>query len=277
VDADEDIPSPRLDKGKAKARDDDTPSATRVSDNSMEYDSDTLRYPEDGNSPQTAITVDSDDEPDLPGERDVIFGRVKKEATAPEQVEPLSKFLPSSKMKYMMEQLEDLGRLKPNEKVLVVSQWTSCLSLVSAYLTEKHIPHVKYQGDMTPTKREQAVQVFMSKEKARVMLMSLKCGGVGLNLTRANNVISLDLGWSPAVESQAFDRVHRVGQTKNVLVQRIVIAGTVEDRILEMQQRKQTLADGSLGEGSGKKIGKLSVRELANLFGLDRQGRRLGH
>jgi SNF2 family DNA or RNA helicase len=94
-----------------------------------------------------------------------------------------------------------------------------------------------------------------------------------LNLTRANNVISLDLGWSQAVEAQSFDRfvlasmficigswhrgyrVHRLGQTRPVMVQRLVIADTVEDRVLVMQERKQTLADGSLGEGTGKKIG----------------------
>jgi hypothetical protein len=97
--------------------------------------------------------------------------------------------------------------------------------------------------------------------------------GVGLNFTRANNVILLDLGWSQAAESQAFDRVHRVGQMRKVHIQRVVIADTVEDQILKMQERKvlclsgalenslficyfqQTLADGSLGEGSGNKIG----------------------
>jgi len=156
---------------------------------------------------------------------------------------------------------------------LIVSQWTGCLNIVSDYLTEKGIIHVKYQGDMNTTKRDQAVQVFMSKDKARVMLMSLKCGGVGLNLTRANNVISLDLGWSPAIDQQAFDRVHRLGQHRKVTVKRMVIANTVEDRILALQDRKQNLADGSLGEGKGQKLGKLSVRELANLFGLDARGR----
>jgi hypothetical protein len=128
---------------------------------------------------------------------------------------------------------------------------------------------------MTRPQRDQAVRCFMSKDKARVMLMSLKCGGewslpfakrkldttispgVGLNLTRANNVISLDLGWSQAVEAQAFDRfvlnslsllpsksklvlfrVHRLGQTRPVVVQRLVISDTVEDRILALQERK---------------------------------------
>ncbi|KAI4527820.1 hypothetical protein K525DRAFT_246029 [Schizophyllum commune Loenen D] len=107
------------------------------------------------------------------------------------------------------------------------------------------------------------------------MLMSLKCGGVGLNLTRANNVISLDLGWSEAVEAQAFDRVHRLGQTRKVRVERLVIDNTVEDRILGLQERKALLADGALGEGKGKKIGRLSVKELANLFGLNMRGERL--
>lgn len=112
---------------------------------------------------------------------------------------------------------------------------------------------------MNRNKRDQAVRLFMSREKARIMLMSMKCGGtfsflrpsskliahhsgndtgVGLNLTRANNVISLDLGWSMAVEAQAYDRVHRLGQMRNVAVQRVVIKDTVEDRILERQERK---------------------------------------
>ena len=176
-------------------------------------------------------------------------------------------------------------------QVLIISQWTSCLDLVSQYLTDKGITHVKFQGDMSSSKRETAVRVFMSRDKERVMLLSLKCGGVGLNLTRANNVISLDLGWSQAVESQAFDRVHRLGQARDVVVERLVIENSVEDRILALQERKQDLADGSLGEGKGKKIGRecffalpfvldtdmlhpgLSVKELASLFGLDARGR----
>jgi SNF2 family DNA or RNA helicase len=110
---------------------------------------------------------------------------------------------------------------------------------------------------MDRKKRDLAVRVFMAKDKAQVMLMSLKCGGVGLNLTRANRasskydvplirvlrilslgVISLDLGWSQAIESQAFDRVHRLGQQRAVYVERLVISNTVEDRVLELQERK---------------------------------------
>ncbi|KAJ7770573.1 SNF2 superfamily protein [Mycena metata] len=223
-----------------------------------------------------AITtiVDSDDEimDDTPEEKEVLFGAPKKKLTK-EEVKLLPRFLPSTKMKEMMDVLKKLLEEHPDEKTLVISQWTGCLTIVSDYLTEAGIVHVKYQGDMSSPKREAAIQVFMSKDKARVMLMSAKCGGVGLNLTRANNVISLDLGWSPAMDHQAFDRVHRLGQHRKVIVKRLVIANTVEDRILALQERKQNLADGSLGEGNGKKIGRLSVRELANLFGLDARGR----
>ncbi|KAI0342316.1 hypothetical protein BDW22DRAFT_1395176 [Trametopsis cervina] len=219
------------------------------------------------------IVVDSDDEYD----EDIIHGAkpdIDIEAT-PEQIAMMPKFLPSTKMKFMMETLRTLASEKPDEKVLVVSQWTQCLQLVSDYLTENGFLHVKYQGDMNRSKRDQAVRAFMSKEKASIMLMSLKCGGVGLNLTRANHVISLDLGWSMAVEQQAYDRVHRLGQHRPVDVQRLVIADTVEDRILALQERKKTLADGALGDIEKAKLGRLSVRELANIFGLDTRGKRI--
>ncbi|KAJ2936849.1 hypothetical protein H1R20_g266, partial [Candolleomyces eurysporus] len=219
------------------------------------------------------VVLDSDEEMEQPEVQAVVFGVKSKKQLEREALEKMPRFLPSTKMKYMMELIQKISRERPEEKILIISQWTSCLSLVSDYLAEKGIIHVKYQGDMNREKRDQAVRVFMSKDKAKVMLMSLKCGGVGLNLTRANNVVSLDLAWSRAVESQAWDRVHRLGQTRSVNVQRLVIAETVEDRIMALQERKQSLADGSLGEGKGKKMGKLTVRELANLFGLDDRGR----
>ncbi|KAF7302742.1 SNF2 superfamily protein [Mycena chlorophos] len=221
------------------------------------------------------VVLDSDEE-DTPEEKEVLIKGPHKKLTKAE-LKMLPKFLPSTKMKSMMEYIKTLAEEKPDEKTLVISQWTQCLAIVSDYLKEANIPHVKYQGDMTTSQREKAVSVFMSKEKATVMLMSLKCGGVGLNLTRANNVVSLDLGWSPAIDHQAFDRVHRLGQQRPVIVRRLVISNTVEDRILALQERKQSLADGSLGEGKGKKIGRLSVKELANLFGLDARGRVLAH
>ncbi|KAK7683161.1 hypothetical protein QCA50_013834 [Cerrena zonata] len=172
----------------------------------------------------------------------------------------------------MMDSLKAWAAAHPEEKVMIISQWTQCLDLVSKYLIENGFVHVKYQGSMTRNQRDASVRSFMAKEKATVMLMSLKCGGVGLNLTRANRVISLDLGWSEAIESQAFDRVHRLGQTRTVTVDRLVIQNTIEDRILALQENKRNLADGSLGEGNGKKIGRLTVKQLASLFNMDTRG-----
>ncbi|EIW77192.1 hypothetical protein CONPUDRAFT_168183 [Coniophora puteana RWD-64-598 SS2] len=220
-----------------------------------------------------AMVIDSDD-----SDEEIIIAP-KKPAPAKEispgdtqDVQMMPRFLPSTKMKKMMEYLLRWAEEHPDDKVIVISQWTEALGLVSNYLLENHITHVKYQGNMSRALRDATVRAFQSRDKARVLLMSLKCGGVGLNLTRANRVISLDLGWSEAIEAQAFDRAHRLGQLKDVVVQRLVIANTVEDRVLALQERKRSLADGSLGEGSGKKIGRMSVRELASLFGLDHRG-----
>lgn len=185
----------------------------------------------------------------------------------------MAKFLPSTKMIGMMQQLEEIRTHHPDDKVMVVSQWTSALELCANYLDEKRFSYVRYEGSMNRTAREHAVRAFMdtTPENVRVMLMSLKAGGVGLNLVRANWVISLDFAWSEAVEAQAFDRTHRLGQTKPVRIHRLCIANTVEGRVKALQAKKKQLADGSLGEG-GAKLGRLSVRELAGLFGLDMRG-----
>ncbi|EJT99341.1 hypothetical protein DACRYDRAFT_23908 [Dacryopinax primogenitus] len=181
--------------------------------------------------------------------------------------EATHKLLPSTKMNTMMKSLKASRKDKPADKTLVISQFVSALDVVAGYLDEQRFTYVRYQGSMTKTARENTVKNFMGVSGPTVMLMSLNAGGVGLNLTCANHVISLDLGWSEAIEAQAFDRVHRFGQVKDVHVERLVIKNTVEDRILALHKRKQGLADHSLGEGNGKKLRKLSVQDLQDLFG----------
>lgn len=252
--------------------DDDDMSDFIVEDDEDEEQKDVRRDIKKRLRKRRAMVVESDGELDA-DEREVVIGRSpRKVPGSMGQVKMMSRFLPSTKMNHMMEHLEKWAKQSPGDKTIIISQWTECLKLVSDFLAEKKVLHVKYQGSMSRSQRDQAVRAFMMGNTAQVMLMSLKCGGVGLNLTRANRVISLDLGWSEAIESQAFDRVHRLGQQKDVFVHRLVIANTVEDRVLALQERKRNLADGSLGEGSGKKIGRMSVRELANLFGLDHRG-----
>ncbi|KAI0047735.1 hypothetical protein FA95DRAFT_1605864 [Auriscalpium vulgare] len=273
-------------KGKAKAR----PSKTRRSDAYDSEDDEEHTDLDDGLSDFIAdddedeyeeqqaqrrlrkrlgkkrvMVIESEDESDV---EEVLFGKPKFAHLPKEEIKLMPKFLPSTKMKHMMQLIMHWNKEHQDEKILVISQWTQALELVSDFLTENGNLHVKYQGDMNRKKRDAAVRVFMAKEKAQIMLMSTKCGGVGLNLTRANRVICLDLAWSEAVENQAWSRVHRLGQTRDVVIQRLVIAQTVEDRILALQLRKRALADGSLGEGTGKKIGSLTVKELTTLFGL---------
>lgn len=119
----------------------------------------------------------------------------------------------------------------PKIKTIIISQFTSALDLLDAYLTAHRIRCVRFQGDCTADERVEATNRLRSDPKVRVMLLSLKAGGVGLNLVSACRVISLDMAWSPAVEAQAFDRVHRLGQERRVLVQRLLIKDSVEVRL----------------------------------------------
>lgn len=186
-----------------------------------------------------------------------------------------SEFEHSAKTAWFMEEIHRVWKESPDDKIIIVSQWTSMLHICSTFLREHNIDCVVYQGKMSTEERCEAVATFKRSRSCRIMLMSLKCGGVGLNLTCANRVISLDLAWSPAAERQAFDRVHRLGQLKDVFVNRVMIRNTVEQRICDLQSRKQDITDNTLGEGPGKKLKKMTVGELANLFNLNENGETL--
>ena len=123
--------------------------------------------------------------------------------------------------------------------------------------------NAKLRGDAVDDFRD-------SKKNIRIMLVSLKAGNAGLNLNAANNVIILDPFWNPYIEEQAIDRAHRLGQTRPVKVQRILVEKTVEDRIIELQEKKRALISEALDEKAGQSIGRLGIRELAYLFGVTR-------
>ncbi|GAA5965007.1 hypothetical protein JCM8115_005679 [Rhodotorula mucilaginosa] len=182
---------------------------------------------------------------------------------------------PSTKILWAYNELDRMFAENPTDKVIIISSFTSALDLMNEFLLRKGVKSCRYQGDMNISEREEAIRRLKKSNKCKVMLLSLKCGGVGLTLTRANRVIALDLAWSTAVESQAFDRVHRIGQEKEVVVNRLTIKDTVEQRILALQEKKQSLADAATGEGNGQKMGKLTVDDLAGLFGLNRRGERI--
>uniref|UniRef100_A0AAV1TG89 RanBP-type and C3HC4-type zinc finger-containing protein 1 n=1 Tax=Peronospora matthiolae TaxID=2874970 RepID=A0AAV1TG89_9STRA len=131
---------------------------------------------------------------------------------------------------------------KKKRKVVVFSQWTSMLDMVSQLLSRHGFSHCTFNGGLNREARERVLTKFATDPDVEILVISLRAGGVGLNLTCASVVILLDPWWNPGVEEQAIDRVHRLGQTQDVQVKRYVVTDTVEDMILQLQQRKQRLA-----------------------------------
>jgi SNF2 family DNA or RNA helicase len=157
----------------------------------------------------------------------------------------------------MLPELIDEGR-----KVLVFSQFTEMLALIEAELAARGIACIKLTGQTQ--RREDAVAAFQHGA-IPVFLISLKAGGVGLNLTAADTVIHFDPWWNPAAENQATDRAHRIGQDKPVFVFKLVCAGSIEERILALQDKKAALAAGVLSEDVDA-LAKFGESDLAALL-----------
>ncbi|KAI3331755.1 hypothetical protein HD806DRAFT_168708 [Xylariaceae sp. AK1471] len=129
----------------------------------------------------------------------------------------------------------------PKSKVVIFSQWTSFLDIIEAVLREKKIQCVRLEGKMNIKQRDQAVEKLNNNPQTRVMLASLHAAGVGVNLTAADTVILTDCWWAPAIEDQAVDRVHRIGQKRPVTVYKLLMEGSVEYRVLDIQSEKRKL------------------------------------
>jgi SNF2 family DNA or RNA helicase len=151
----------------------------------------------------------------------------------------------SSKLDRLLEALEEAA--SDGHKALVFSQWTSLLDLVEPHLRAAGVRFTRLDGSTKD--RAAVVREFQDPAGPPVMIVSLKAGGTGLNLTAADHVFLLDPWWNPAVEDQAADRAHRIGQERPVMVYRMVARETVEERILALQQKKRAVADVALGEG----------------------------
>ena len=145
----------------------------------------------------------------------------------------------SAKMEFLLELLPEL--IAEGRRILLFSQFTGMLDLIEAQVRKSNIPYVRLDGQTK--NRETPVQQFQNGN-VPLFLISLKAGGVGLNLTAADTVIHYDPWWNPAAENQATDRAHRIGQNKTVFVYKLICEGTVEEKIHGLQQRKQALADG---------------------------------
>ncbi len=166
----------------------------------------------------------------------------------------------SAKLATLMEMLDEL--LAEGRSILLFSQFTSMLALIETELEQRGVAYAKLTG--TTRDRKKPIDLFQSGQ-VKLFLISLKAGGTGLTLTAADTVIHYDPWWNPAVENQATDRAHRIGQVKPVFVYKLIAKGTLEERIVEMQAKKGALAAGLL-DGDGSAASALNAKDLQTLF-----------
>jgi SNF2 family DNA or RNA helicase len=166
----------------------------------------------------------------------------------------------SAKLEMLMEMLPEM--IEEGRRILLFSQFVSMLQLIEDELNAKGIKYVKITGQTKD--RAKPIEEFQSGN-IPIFLISLKAGGTGLNLTAADTVIHYDPWWNPAAEEQATDRAHRIGQNKPVFVYKLITEGTVEEKILKMQEKKKALAEGIFNPDS-KSAGKLTAEDINALF-----------
>ena len=152
-----------------------------------------------------------------------------------------------------------------NHKALVFSQFLGMLALIKAKLDELGVKYEYFDGSTSAPDREKAIQSFQNNDEVRVFLISLKAGGVGLNLTAADYVYIVDPWWNPAVEQQAIVRTHRIGQTKNIFAYRMICKDTIEDKILQLQEKKRALAKDIISDDSSF-VKALTKEDVEYLF-----------
>ncbi|KAI0100563.1 SNF2 family N-terminal domain-containing protein [Nemania sp. FL0031] len=140
-----------------------------------------------------------------------------------------------------LEMLVEKHLQDPKSKVVIFSQWTSFLNIIEALLTERNIKCARLEGKMNIKQRDEAIEKLNNDPDTRVMLASLHAAGVGVNLTAADTVILTDCWWAPSIEDQAVDRVHRIGQKRPVTVYKLLVEGSVEYRVLDIQSEKRKL------------------------------------
>ncbi|KAL8665591.1 MAG: hypothetical protein Q9202_002095 [Teloschistes flavicans] len=172
----------------------------------------------------------------------------------------------SAKIDKAMEILQGILDAGKGEKTIIFSQFTSLLDLLELPIFEKKWKYRRFDGTMSAVARNDAVLGFTDQPDCMILLVSLRAGNAGLNLVAANQVIIMDPFWNPYVEEQAIDRAHRIGQQKEVRVHRVLVEGTVEDRILALQEKKRKMIESALDEEGAKNVGRLGVRDLQYLF-----------
>ncbi|KAK3395546.1 SNF2 family N-terminal domain-containing protein [Sordaria brevicollis] len=227
-----------------------------------------------GRSSEVKPEVKEDWKPD-------VFLQLRKEADASRNQDARDRLL-----KYTFDHWQDSAKVtrvvelvdefqQSNEKTIIFSQWTSFLDLIECSLKFKlKLKYHRYTGSMPRTQRDNAIQAFVEDPDVKVLLVSLKAGNAGLNLTVASRVIICDPFWNPFIEDQAVDRAYRIGQKKEVHIYKILVQETIEDRIIELQTSKRNIVEAALDETQSKELARLSLEDLNYLFTGRRRGAR---
>ncbi|KAK9267858.1 hypothetical protein L1049_010295 [Liquidambar formosana] len=177
----------------------------------------------------------------------------------------LEDFQTSTKIDALKEEIRFMVEVDGSAKAIVFSQFTSFLDLINYSFQKSGISCVKLVGSMTLAARDAAVKRFNDDPDCKIFLMSLKAGGVALNLMVASNVFLMDPWWNPSVERQAFDRIHRIGQYKPIRIVKFIIENTIEEKILALQEKKERVLRGALS-GSADSEERLTYKDWKDLF-----------
>ncbi|KAM5346490.1 hypothetical protein ACJ41O_009495 [Fusarium nematophilum] len=196
------------------------------------------------------------DESDLSSEEDDSVLYPSRDSNSPQ-------VLASAKIRELIKILQDEVS---EHKFIVFSQFTSMLDLVEPFFRKERFRFVRYDGSMKNDAREESLRKLRGDPQTRILLCSLKCGSLGLNLTAATRVVILEPFWNPFVEEQAIDRVHRLTQTVDVVIYKLTVSKTVEERILDLQEKKRLLAEQAIEGGMRKEAFKLGLKEIIDLF-----------
>ncbi|KAM5532664.1 hypothetical protein V8D89_013708 [Ganoderma adspersum] len=179
----------------------------------------------------------------------------------------LNKWRSSSKIEALIEELSNLRKQDATTKSLVFSQFVNFLDLTAYRLQKAGFTICRLEGTMSPQARDATIKYFMNNVHVTVFLVSLKAGGVALNLTEASRVYLMDSWWNPAVEYQAMDRIHRLGQHRPVQAIKLVIEDSIESRIIQLQEKKAAMVDATLSADDSA-MGRLTPEDLGFLFRL---------
>ncbi|ETW01509.1 hypothetical protein H310_06173 [Aphanomyces invadans] len=177
----------------------------------------------------------------------------------------LGDFQSSTKIEALMEELHLMREDDPSAKAIVFSQFVNMLDLIEHRLHLAGMKCAKLSGGMPMAHRDRLLTEFREDPALTVFLISLKAGGVALNLTVASHIFLMDPWWNPAAEHQAIDRTHRLGQFKPIRATRFVIANTIEERILKLQEKKQLVFEGTVGSSTAA-LARLTIEDLRFLF-----------